>query len=135
MHRVCHVTGKYDSLPPERGGRKERIMERLTYEIIDGGIVTDRENVIENEIEDGIKVCGGAAILRLSQYEDTELTPEEIRELAERNKSKMPRYEGDGYSDGEMVYDTWFCPNCGAEYEVDYDDYDFCPECGQRILR
>lgn len=44
-----------------------------------------------------------------------------------------PDYEGDGYSDGHLVYDTWICPCCGKHYEVDYDDYDFCPTCGQCI--
>ena len=71
----------------------------------------------------------------LREYEDTGLTPEEILELKERNTPKEAVYEGDGYSDEEMVYDTWICPNCGAKYEVDYDDYDFCPDCGQMILR
>lgn len=71
----------------------------------------------------------------LKPYEGTGLTPEQIRELKERNTPKEAIYEGDGYSDEEMVYDTWICPNCGAKYEVDYDDYDFCPDCGQMILR
>ena len=71
----------------------------------------------------------------LKPYEDTGLTPAEILELKERNTPKEAIYEGDGYSDEEMVYDTWICPNCGAKYEVDYDDYDFCPDCGQMILR
>ena len=75
------------------------------------------------------------AFARLRQYEQTELTPEQIQELKERDTAKPPMYEGDGYSDEEMVYDTWICPNCGTKYEVDYDDYDFCPNCGQRILR
>lgn len=75
------------------------------------------------------------ANMLLKQYEDTSLTPEQIRELKERDTAKEPQYEGDGYSEGEMVYDTWICPNCGTKYEVDYDDYDFCPNCGQRILR
>ena len=73
-------------------------------------------------------------IERLGVYEDIGLTPEEILELKERNTPKEAIYEGDGYSDEEMVYDTWICPNCGAEYDVD-DDYDFCPDCGQMILR
>lgn len=42
-------------------------------------------------------------------------------------------YEGDGYSDGQLVYDTWICPNCGQRYEVDYDNYNYCPNCGQHI--
>ena len=31
------------------------------------------------------------------------------------------------------MYDTWICPNCEAHYEIDYDDYDYCPKCGQAI--
>lgn len=72
---------------------------------------------------------------RLAEYEDTGLTPAEVQRLKEKNTPKEAIYEGDGYSDEEMVYDTWICPNCGAKYEVDYDDYDFCPDCGQMILR
>lgn len=44
-----------------------------------------------------------------------------------------PILEADGYADGELVYDTWYCPNCDKSYEVDYDSYDFCPNCGQAI--
>ena len=69
------------------------------------------------------------------QYEDTGLTPEQIMELKERDTPKEAIYEGDGYSEGEMVYDVWICPNCGVKYEVDYEDYDFCPDCVQMILR
>lgn len=47
--------------------------------------------------------------------------------------SKKPILEADGYSDGELVYDTWICPNCDKSYEVDFDDYDFCPNCGQAV--
>ena len=44
-----------------------------------------------------------------------------------------PHFEGDGYWNGELVYDTWVCPNCGTDYEVETDKYNYCPECGQRI--
>ena len=44
-----------------------------------------------------------------------------------------PELVGDGYSDGEIVYDTWICPNCKQEYEVEYEHYNFCPYCGQCI--
>ena len=51
----------------------------------------------------------------------------------EKQIPKSPDYEGDGYSDGKLVYDTWICPNCGAHYEVGYHNYDYCPNCGQHI--
>ena len=56
-----------------------------------------------------------------------------LLESREKQTAKKPYYEGDGYSDGHLVYDTWICPCCGKHYEVDYDDYDFCPACGQCI--
>lgn len=46
---------------------------------------------------------------------------------------KKPDLEGDGYWDGQIVYDTWICPCCGKRYEVDYEEYDYCPKCGQKI--
>ena len=54
-------------------------------------------------------------------------------EALEKQIPQTPDYEGDGYWDGELVYDTWICPCCGKDYEVDYDNYKFCPDCGQRI--
>lgn len=60
-------------------------------------------------------------------------TPEECRAAMAKQTAKKPDYEGDGYADGHIVYDTWICPCCGKHYEVDYDDYDYCPNCGQRL--
>ena len=58
----------------------------------------------------------------------------EMHELKERDTAKKPIYEGDGYApDGTFVWDEWLCPNCGTRYEVDYDEYDHCPNCGQKI--
>lgn len=56
-----------------------------------------------------------------------------IKEALEKQIDKKPALEGDGYADGNLVYDTWICPNCEKHYEVDYDDYDYCPNCGQKI--
>ena len=39
--------------------------------------------------------------------------------------------EADGYADGELVYDTWYCSNCG--YVVDDEEpptWNYCPNCG-----
>ena len=62
-------------------------------------------------------------------------TLEECRAAMEKQTAKRPDYEGDGYADGQLVYDTWICPCCGERYEVDYDDYDYCPNCGQKLRR
>jgi rubrerythrin len=51
----------------------------------------------------------------------------------EKQIPKKPDLEGDGYADGQLVYDTWICPNCEKRYEVDYEKYDYCPNCGQKI--
>lgn len=52
----------------------------------------------------------------------------------EKQIPKRPTYDGDGYApDGTFVWDEWLCPDCGARYEVDYDNYDYCPNCGQAI--
>lgn len=53
----------------------------------------------------------------------------------EKQIPKKPNIEGDGYADGHLVYDTWICPNCEKDYEIDYDDYDYCPNCGQKIAK
>ena len=55
-------------------------------------------------------------------------------EALEKQTPKKPTYDGDGYApDGSFVWDEWLCPNCNSRYEVDYDEYDYCPNCGQAI--
>ena len=61
------------------------------------------------------------------------LTFGNLLEIMDKNTPQNPDLEGDGYSDGNLVYDTWICPCCGKYYEVDYEKYDFCTNCGQAI--
>ena len=102
--------------------------ERLTYEIIDGGVVTDKENVREFEIEDGFTVYVGRAVSLLSDYENTGLTPEQIRELAERDTAKTP-------VDTDDEFDMYVCPSCDMAIGSigDKKNHHFCLNCGQRI--
>lgn len=59
---------------------------------------------------------------------------EKAIDALEKQTAKKPSFEGDGYDDeGNLVYDTWSCLNCDTSYEIDYDIYDFCPHCGQKI--
>lgn len=42
--------------------------------------------------------------------------------------------EADGYYNGELIYDTWYCSNC--DYVVDDEEpptWNFCPNCGARM--
>lgn len=68
----------------------------------------------------------------LKPYEDTDLTPEQIRELAERDTAKAPnkklRHRGG--------FETFRCPNCDTSYQMDRrytitDEY--CPKCGKLL--
>lgn len=108
----------------------ERLKEFLNWNMENPHNVNFKMIVAKEDREDTLK-----AMSEVSELLDTGLTTEQIRELKERDTAKVPQLEGDGYANGEMVYDEWICPNCGEHYEVDYDDYDFCPNCGQRILR
>ena len=47
---------------------------------------------------------------------------------------KKPELQGDGYDpEGNLVYDMWVCPCCNKRYELEYDEYCYCQNCGQRI--
>lgn len=82
-------------------------------------------------MSDDIKVIK-EALAELEQYRALG-TVEELKEAKEKQIPQMPNIEGNGYADGHLVYDTWICPNCEKHYEIDYDDYDYCPNCGQAI--
>lgn len=45
--------------------------------------------------------------------------------------------EGDGYADGEIVIDVWYCSKCAYCIDDGTDDTDrlpnFCPDCGARM--
>ena len=56
-----------------------------------------------------------------------------LKELVEKATPKKPNLWGDGYADGELVYDMYDCPNCGKSYEIEYEKYDYCPHCGQAL--
>ena len=64
---------------------------------------------------------------------DTGKAIDKAIEALEKQIPEVPNYEGDGYADGFPIYDTWICPSCGRHYEIDYDRYVYCPECGQLI--
>lgn len=65
---------------------------------------------------------------RLSDYEETDLTPEQIMELKERDIAKVP-------DDTDDEYDMYVCPSCNMAIGTigDKKEHHFCLNCGQRI--
>lgn len=47
--------------------------------------------------------------------------------------------EGDGYADGELVYDVWYCSECNYCIDDGTDDPEmlpnYCPNCGMKMER
>ena len=56
-----------------------------------------------------------------------------VEEAITKATPTIPNVEGDGYADGELVYDIYICPYCDEHYEIEYEEYDYCPNCGQAI--
>ena len=54
-------------------------------------------------------------------------------EALEKQIPEPPYMWGDGYADGELVYDMWDCPGCDTSYEIEGYEYKYCPNCGQAI--
>lgn len=55
-------------------------------------------------------------------------------EALKKQLPEKPTLEGDGYDpEGNIILDEWLCPHCNTRYEVDYDRYFYCPNCGQKI--
>ena len=64
----------------------------------------------------------------LKPYEDTSLTPEQIRELKERDTAKAP-------VDIDEEFDMYVCPSCNMAIGAmgDREEHKFCLNCGQRL--
>ena len=78
------------------------------------------------ECEFDERVC-----VTLGKYEDAGLTPDQIRELAERDTAKAPEEIQDAYGDTRLI-----CPNCRNSV-INYFNRSrppqFCMICGQRL--
>ena len=105
-------------------------MERLTIpdEKIEGGV---RRTVIDAR---KVKEHAMTIYWALKKYEDTDLTPEQIMGVKERDTEKAPEIHKNKYSS------VYTCPSCNLVL-INKDEtgwfcgkhYKFCPDCGQRI--
>lgn len=57
-----------------------------------------------------------------------------VEALQKRIPEKV-NLQGDGYADGELVYDYAECPACGCDFEEETNGWGckFCPDCGQAL--
>lgn len=110
-------------------------MKRLTQWYDDGKIrgVLVKDGYEENALQTivtKIDECY-AAVALLKEYEDTGLTPEQIRELKERDTAKAPENIQDAFGDGRLI-----CPHCRNSV-INYFNRSrpprFCMICGQRL--
>lgn len=69
-------------------------------------------------------------LARLTEYEDTGLTPEQVQELKERDTAKKPIKTTE--ETGIRYTDSYRCPNCGGNF-TGTGIADFCYHCGQRL--
>ena len=78
----------------------------------------------EGEFDEILKTIS----LGLKYYEDTGLTPEQIRELKERDTAKAP-------VDIDDEFDMYICPSCNMSIGAmgDREKHHFCLNCGQRL--
>ena len=86
-------------------------------------------------IEEAIKLLEiQKPVMGCKEYKKPLMTAYDMAiEALEKQIPKKPDFEGDGYWNGQLVYDTWICPKCEKRYELDFEEYDHCPNCGQAI--
>lgn len=106
---------------------------QITYNGQEGNIISEiavkmaeryEAKVIE-QIAMEAKAAGVASV--------TVLNKAAILEALEKQIPQQPDLEGDGYSDGELVYDTGICPRCRQGYEIEYHMPKHCENCGQAL--
>ena len=58
-----------------------------------------------------------------------------VKEKVRDNEPVQVELEGDGYADGELVYDFGKCPKCGWGFEEGDKDWKepYCCHCGQKL--
>lgn len=132
----CDIVQEVDDLNSAYDAAIKALEEVQQYQAI-GEVSTcwDAVDICKAMIERGIEPENVEAYI---VFEDAcvkkGFTIKGLLESREKQTPKKPDLEGDGYGDdGVLIYDTWICPCCGKRYEIDYEEYDYCPNCGQAI--
>lgn len=94
-------------------------MERLTERDDKGNLLFNGKQVYAGDFYEAVS-C-------LEEYEDTDLTPEQIMKLKERDTAKAAIITGYNRAIGCRVGE---CQKCGT---MARDYMNFCSDCGQRL--
>lgn len=99
----------------------ERLKEFLDWHCENPHNVNFKMIVAKEDREETLK-----RMHEISELLDTGLTPEQIRELKERDEAMEIN---------EIHVDEYYCPACGSENNCDQGvvEDNFCPRCGQRL--
>jgi len=106
---------------------------QITYNGSEGNIVSEiavkmaerYESKVIEQIAMEAKAAGVASV--------TVLNKTAILEALEKQTPQRPDLEADGYSDGELVYDTGYCPRCRQDYKIECHTPKYCENCGQAL--
>ena len=100
-----------------------RVFEEFSYDCKDSDICTD---------------CGFSYFCEAGWSPN--LIVDELKRVANINSVRHGHWigEADGYADGELVYDVWFCSECDYTFEYDANPngskhHAYCPVCGAKM--
>jgi len=121
---------------PELGGVSCVFSLNEVLKIIDKYINGKKKKVNEFNIENDL-IHRGNAINAITYGKDKNEMQGNILNIprAEKEVVKQVILSGDGYSNGELVYDFGECPNCGWNFEEGDKDWEepYCCHCGQKL--
>ena len=100
--------------------------------------------ISRSHFEERVRLAGGMAEGEMTKdFEEGILTVLEMLKTeepvtikgAQKLVPKAVFYQGDGYSDGHLVYDEAQCPECETWFEENSENWEtpFCPRCGQAL--
>ena len=92
-----------------------------------------RELIYRDEAIDAIE-----RIRSVDTYADLEYAKDIFRKIPTAQPEQRTGYfigtEFDGYADGSPVYYEWECSECGCVFEDDEPTYNYCPNCGAKMV-
>ena len=120
---------------PTEWGKRFNFPENIQIEYNGyGGSVTSEIAVKMAERYENAVITQIAMEARAAGVSDlTVLNKAAILSAIEKQIPQRPDLEGDGYSGGELVIDTGYCPRCHHSYELEYHTPKYCENCGQAL--